>query len=113
MFVAYKKKTFVIIYLHYTSHLKYLQGFTTLKKPRESSFLFLRAPKHFKVGKQILKRYRGLGRSSFSINTFGLFMSSPTQVTYTSLLTQLRIYTGYSIYPKHCKLFYSCRIKFN
>lgn len=111
MFVNFKSNAKLTVYLYYSSHSKYLTAFKNIKKMHTSSFLFLRAPKHFKVGKQIAKRTHGLCRYSFYFNVFSLHTQIPKQVTYLTLVSLARIYSGYGIYLKHFKLTYALKLK--
>lgn len=112
MYLAFSSKAQVTAYLYCSGHLKYLKAFSSFRKLKTRSFLFLRAPKHFKVGKQILKYTYGLHRCKFQVNAFSLHSSKPQLVTFSTLLSLLKVYGGYGVYLKHCKLAYSLRIKF-
>lgn len=75
MFKLYSSKNIVTIIYSYKillKHSKYKNVYKVLKK-KKSSIMFLRAPKHFKVGKQFIFNYSLISKKVLKINIKNIY----------------------------------------
>ena len=119
MFLKYKKGLGCVqikVTLRYKTSIKYLRAFILGVKARKQTILFLRSPKHFKVGKQRLFLTQGtcyLVYAFKSLPTLELDIKPQSEFFFNYFLYLTKLSSGYGIVPTRFKVTQSLKIKFS